>query len=89
MTPGEPGQLEIALLSWSGFRELESQLTGKVPGHPLADKTAAKIELAAFYAHQKVVQEQQMLDERITQEGSKVHGSFAVFRPVSHFKSTD
>jgi hypothetical protein len=55
-----------------------------VPGHPLADKTAAKIELAAFYAYQKVVQEQQMLYERVSQERPKVHGSFEASRPVSY-----
>jgi hypothetical protein len=54
-----------------------------VPGHPLADKTAAKIEIAAFYANQKVVQEQQMLIRRIAQEGTKVHGEFAALSSVS------
>jgi hypothetical protein len=54
-----------------------------VPGYPLADKTAAKIEVAAFQANQKVVQEQQMLILRITQERVKVHREFGVPHSVS------
>ena len=73
MTPVKPGQPEIALLSWSLLQvpSTGGQLTGKVPGQPLVDKTAASIELAAFYAHQKVVQEQQTLGTHTNTGGTK------------------
>jgi hypothetical protein len=61
---GSRANLKFALLSWSVRRIplTGSQLTGEGRDIFLLTKLPQSVELAAFYAHKKVVQEQQMLN---------------------------